>query len=1113
MSLHMQTRVASALQIRPGEGRTVTLLLLHSLFVGIVQLFTTRAAQPLFLVSFGAQNLPYLYIGSAVATTVVGVLYARLAARIVFSTLLVVNLGALLLSTCVLRLLLWLPGVRWPIMLLAIWDSVQYVLINLEFWGLAGRLFNVRQSKRLFGLIGSAEVIATIGFGLLTPALVRLVGTPNLLWIAAGGLAGALLCLISLARARADALMVPAEDDQEVASTGTYRGLLKNWYVALIVAFTSLSWLGWYVVDTLFYNEVAARYAREDQLASFLGVFGAISGCLTLVSRTVVTGPVISRYGLVVGLLACPVLVAASAAVVAVSGTVVGAGLLVFWLALLTKLASDVLEASIHRSSFLVLYQPLAPRQRLRVQTTVETLAEPVAVACAGVVLLVLINLLGFGAIQLAYVAVAILLVMSAVGVVLGRAYPAALLQALTKRRLGSHTLTLVDRSTVAVLQEGLRSPHVGVVLYSLDQLEAIPHASFVASLQDLLSHPAPAIRRDVLLRIERLGLRVALPSVRQRVALETSAPVRGMAVRALVALGESEVVEEVAAYLNDPDPSTKLGAMIGLLRSGGIEGVLLAGAKLIELAQATTPDDRVLAARALGDGGIPSSYRLLMPLLQDDAPQVRAAAVEAAGKLKHPKLWPLVVTGLGEPAVRTAAAAALVAGGDAVVLELRATFMQPVQPRQVLIWIARICGRIGGPAAIALLEDHIAFADTDVRGQVLAALNRCGYHVQGDGVTRIRNQITAEVADVAWNVATFVDIGDGPEVAPLQAALNYQLQESRERLLVLLSFIYDSQAILRARDNLRHASGAQRAYALEVLELLVAHELKPSLLAVFDDLVPSERLQRLSAAYPQPKLDRAARLRDLIRTPTVRYPWIQACALYTLMRVSSHALEELIASALAAPDALVRETAEWVAWKRAPPAATRSNPVTEDVSHADAGEWDRRGTTGARMTLSTIEKVLILKTVRIFADTPDEILVDVTAILAEVDMPAGTTIFAKGDLGTCMYIIVDGRVRIHDGERTLNELGEGDVFGEMAVLDAAPRMASATALDPTRLFRLDQDALYEVMADRIEVVRGIIGVLSGRLRARAHDVAELSARVQDLTNQSHSTAANRAPQ
>jgi CRP-like cAMP-binding protein len=65
-----------------------------------------------------------------------------------------------------------------------------------------------------------------------------------------------------------------------------------------------------------------------------------------------------------------------------------------------------------------------------------------------------------------------------------------------------------------------------------------------------------------------------------------------------------------------------------------------------------------------------------------------------------------------------------------------------------------------------------------------------------------------------------------------------------------------------------------------------------------------------------------------------------------------------------------------------------------------------------------------------------------------------------------------------------------------MAVLESAPRMASVTATEPTRLLRLEQDALYELMADRIEVARGIIRVLSGRLRERVQDVAELRERL-----------------
>ena len=95
---------------------------------------------------------------------------------------------------------------------------------------------------------------------------------------------------------------------------------------------------------------------------------------------------------------------------------------------------------------------------------------------------------------------------------------------------------------------------------------------------------------------------------------------------------------------------------------------------------------------------------------------------------------------------------------------------------------------------------------------------------------------------------------------------------------------------------------------------------------------------------------------------------------------------------------------------------------------------------------LLTIEKVLILKTVSIFADTPEEILADVAALLEEVNVAAGETILHKDDVGRCMYIIVDGRVRVHDGDQLIAYQGARDIFGELAVLDAEPRSASVTA-------------------------------------------------------------------
>ena len=142
---------------------------------------------------------------------------------------------------------------------------------------------------------------------------------------------------------------------------------------------------------------------------------------------------------------------------------------------------------------------------------------------------------------------------------------------------------------------------------------------------------------------------------------------------------------------------------------------------------------------------------------------------------------------------------------------------------------------------------------------------------------------------------------------------------------------------------------------------------------------------------------------------------------------------------------------------------------------------------------LTIIEKVIALKRAAVFAQVPDEALAELATCLEEVEYSAGQTVFQKGDLGDCLYVIVDGGIRIHDGDRTLNDLHAGEVFGEMAALDAEPRSASATASEDTLLLRLDQEPLYEIMEDRIEVARGIIRVLSRHLRARLSDLGELS--------------------
>ena len=81
------------------------------------------------------------------------------------------------------------------------------------------------------------------------------------------------------------------------------------------------------------------------------------------------------------------------------------------------------------------------------------------------------------------------------------------------------------------------------------------------------------------------------------------------------------------------------------------------------------------------------------------------------------------------------------------------------------------------------------------------------------------------------------------------------------------------------------------------------------------------------------------------------------------------------------------------------------------------------------------------------------------------------------------MFIIVDGRVRIHKNECEIAVLSKGEFIGEMALLDQEPRSASATTLSETVLLKIEREDFYDLMASRMDLMQGIVKVSAGRLR------------------------------
>jgi CRP-like cAMP-binding protein len=126
------------------------------------------------------------------------------------------------------------------------------------------------------------------------------------------------------------------------------------------------------------------------------------------------------------------------------------------------------------------------------------------------------------------------------------------------------------------------------------------------------------------------------------------------------------------------------------------------------------------------------------------------------------------------------------------------------------------------------------------------------------------------------------------------------------------------------------------------------------------------------------------------------------------------------------------------------------------------------------------------LRNTPIFSAVREEHLVDVAQRAEPVELAKDAVLFNAGDMGNSMFVVVDGRIRIHIGDKTLAELGPREVVGEMAAVDPEARSASVSAMESSLLLRISNQNLELLIDHDPDVARGIIKVLCFRLRQSA---------------------------
>ena len=146
------------------------------------------------------------------------------------------------------------------------------------------------------------------------------------------------------------------------------------------------------------------------------------------------------------------------------------------------------------------------------------------------------------------------------------------------------------------------------------------------------------------------------------------------------------------------------------------------------------------------------------------------------------------------------------------------------------------------------------------------------------------------------------------------------------------------------------------------------------------------------------------------------------------------------------------------------------------------------------------------LRAIPLFAEVSDVDLEAVASLLIERRFPKNKTIVEEGMPGDYMYLVCDGRVKVTklsgDGrEKILEMLGSGSFFGELSLLDGAPRSASVKALTETRMLALSRGDFLNLLHRSPDLSMAVIQELTARLRQMDDQASSLSfQRVKERT-------------
>ncbi|HWZ21616.1 MAG TPA: cyclic nucleotide-binding domain-containing protein, partial [Cytophagaceae bacterium] len=834
----------------------------------------------------------------------------------------------------------------------------------------------------------------------------------------------------------------------EAKAESNLDALVRNKYVRLLSLMFMLSVVTTIFVDYSFLLSSSYKFPEVTSLTKFLAAYGGVLTLFSLFLQIFVGDAVIEQYGVKVSLLILPIIVAFFTLLAGLLGLLndvtSGDNLMFFVFIALSKLflsvAKDTFEDPILKNFFI----PLDISIRHDVQAKVEGVFRQFSWALAGLAifafgLITFINLEHYS-----FLLVAICVAYMYTSVRLFGSYQFTLLDSLNFQKSKLAT-SKKEYSPISVMKKELHSTEPEKVIYTLKLMERIEPVLLENSSNDLVYDPSEDIRKYAIQKIDDYKNISAVSTLRNMIKLEDSAEVKKLANEALEKLNDAEIIA-------------------------------LSTSKIYKLVKSTDVSERLLAAKLIYKSIDDTNIQLLLDLMRDRDMKVRGAAIISAGKTGRSEYWPLMIENLGSPLFGNTASAALFAVGEDVLPALESAFYKSGQSTEVMVKIIQIYGRFGGSEVTDYLWNKIDFPDKNVTAQVLLSLSGCAFQADGYRATRIIHAIEQEIGSSAWCIAAYTELGSDAEARHLRRAIIEEIESTDNKIFMLLSLVYEPNSIQLVRQNIESRTSEGVVYAIELLNVFIADELKPVLFPLLDEISIEEKILKLQQHYLREKFSSTEILIEIInRDYNYVNRWTKACAMYRYCGMPEAKVTDDMVANLFNPDSLLRETAAYAIYKLDKEAYHRyTKRIGEKKKELDAVilAQERRG----NKKQLQIEKIFVLKEVKAFASIHGVFLSGIADNIEEVILRKGEAILRKGDSGNIpLYVIVEGTLEIREGEKVISRLAKGDLIGEALVLESDINPEDIIAYDDVVLYKIGKEHFYEMMSQSHEMTEGII--------------------------------------